>query len=259
MLNKPKSDIGTKETVLVRQAVPKYNFSARKLPRQSGDTSSQAAGSATGKSEVQETENKLTAQTFLSGGSNFPEKLDGIKSKPVAVVGASLQSSLTACRGDDKVGLGLPQLTQSSSVQRGHFQICCTQDITSVTRECGTDSGNSRNIITEGMSVNISETSRDSPLSVKPLSGTSSQAHHLSTNVLPKSHVANHTIALPLLYQQRNSLDFIPEECIEQLENERDKLKEDLEIQLQVNAELKRLLVASVGNDLCERVEKLCL
>lgn len=46
-------------------------------------------------------------------------------------------------------------------------------------------------------------------------------------------------------------------ERVKQLEEEKQLLKNQLEVQLQVNQELKKLLVASVGDDLQHRVEKL--
>lgn len=47
------------------------------------------------------------------------------------------------------------------------------------------------------------------------------------------------------------------EDKIKQLEEEKQLLKQQLEVQLQVNCELKKLLVASVGDDLHHRVERL--
>lgn len=46
-------------------------------------------------------------------------------------------------------------------------------------------------------------------------------------------------------------------EKLDKAKQEVQKLKSQLEIQLQVNAELKRLLVASVGDDFERRIENL--
>lgn len=57
-----------------------------------------------------------------------------------------------------------------------------------------------------------------------------------------------------------NSGDTVHCNCdskIRQLEEEKQMLKQQLEVQLQVNGELKKLLVASVGEDLHHRVERL--
>ena len=68
----------------------------------------------------------------------------------------------------------------------------------------------------------------------------------LSTTSLPPSQLCQ---VLQSVSSERAAFD--------KLEAERDALKQDLEVQLKVNAELKKLLVASVGEDLSQRVERL--
>ena len=74
-----------------------------------------------------------------------------------------------------------------------------------------------------------------------------SSISHVSADIpVPDAALLAHAVEGPSL-----------EEKLEKAEKEIEMLKSQLEIQLQVNAEIKRLLVASVGEDFERKVENL--
>lgn len=249
MSQKPRSTSGAKETVLLRQAVPKYNFNARKLPRECPENVVLESRTDNPSSETKETGHDLTKISQMISVSNFAQKTDSHKLKPVAVVGASLQSTLTGDRRCSQKDADSLQPTKLSSVASFHDH----------TKKLDQQDGDVRELSSH-LSV---RGLRNSSLLSTSLTRSESACNHPSSDVVNPRTRTDHILALPSPFPQNEDLNLTLGEYVRSyehfklLENECDKLKRDLEVQLKVNAELKRLLVASIGDDLSQCVERL--
>lgn len=239
-----KHDAGSKETILLRHAAPKYNFSGRKLPKESTEITS--SGNA-----------DYIASSLDSSAAHFPLKTDNAKYKPIAVVGASIQLPGTTTVGNFKTGISPFEPTQTVTAVNTVTHDSSCQNL-SISRSHSNRS-DSQNIPTEGVSVNLPLSLSDSASSQQNLSST--QYMQSSVNACATLAERNQLAAVP--FMKKDHFYLVTEHGtwdanLKHLENERDQLKKELQVQLQVNSELKRLLVASVGDDLSQRVERLC-
>ncbi|KAH9512370.1 Golgin-45 [Bulinus truncatus] len=235
-----------KETVLLVQAKPKYNFqNARKLPKEIKATNY----SIDSRSEI-----TISNDNSQSLKLYEPEKLEmvhaqtgtelGIRSnasRPVAVVEASRSQADVESNIKTKASQAL-----SLSLSAPSFNSASARQNQSLVEET-TPSAQSGHI----------------SLGLKP-SYDSAHAGSNENLICRNSLVCKNifdprpTDSITSSFLQMIKHDEGDRETINVLEQENSRLKADLEVQFQVNSELKRLLVASVGEDLSQRVEKLC-
>uniref|UniRef100_A0A0B6ZXQ2 Golgin-45 n=1 Tax=Arion vulgaris TaxID=1028688 RepID=A0A0B6ZXQ2_9EUPU len=254
MSQKSKLDTGSKETVLVRQAVPKYNFIARKLPKEPSQTgSSELAASSSEHIGTASTQTTLSNASYVN---NFSLKTDSQKQKPVAVVGASLQTPLTSDAAKGTLKTSTAPQTYASASRSNHYSTTNLE----FSRNNDSDKNDNWNSPTEGVSLNHPvDASHCAPLTMSLSKSTT--INNKSSMV---TETTNQISAASVRFLQKETVNlasddhFRYDEHLRKLEIERDIFKKDLEVQLQVNSELKRLLIASVGDDLSQRVERLC-
>lgn len=157
------------------------------------------------------------------GGKTLTGMNPSASNKPVAIVEASCQS---ISQGNTSTSVFASQAVKSNY---GSNDIAMNNDINN---------------------TNASETKTNTKVDDKsPMPCNSLRPTQMETVVIEDSAAA---LALSNI---TNSLSLV--DRLKEVEKERDKLKVDMEVQLQVNSELKRLLVASVGEDLGERVQRL--
>ncbi|KAI8743624.1 golgin-45 [Biomphalaria glabrata] len=234
-MSSPKPATQGKETVLLVQAKPKYNFqNARKLPKEvtkpDGLKEKVKNVSLSEPEKLEILHNQLSQET-----SNGLSKSQA--SRPVAVVGASrsriVQEKNTVIKPMSRVASSLATVSfNSASARQNNLPV--QENVPQIL----SSSYSSSSTFPLELTPSVANTSplKDTPKKAPEIaSGTD-----VSVGVFPRA------------------LKCEEDGKIAALEKERDKLKKDLEVQLQVNSELKRLLVASVGEDLFHRVEKLC-
>ena len=227
---KGSSGGGAKETVLLRKAVPKYGFAGRKLPKESVDPSSESRPPAP---TLDRSRPGLSTGNGLASGP-------GTQQKPVAVVGASFHSHSSSVadfrskgesRGLDSELRAAPFLSSPSSTPN-----LVERDATQAERDC---QNSQLPQPTQQNVPSLSQPHWDVQDQNAP-TGVSTSVGEQPEDVIPLRASGSGG------------------EQLQAVREERDKLRAELNAQLQVNAELKRLLVASVGDDLYERVENLC-
>ncbi|RUS69221.1 hypothetical protein EGW08_023017 [Elysia chlorotica] len=238
------SPSGAKETVLLRKPAPKYGFAGRKLPKESvtGVTPSPAHPSDSTVSEISPSSdkgNQVQLSNTLNNGLSSSTKP---QQKPVAVVGASFHS-------------------HASSVA----DFCAKGQISSVDHQSAlASSSSSPSLADSGESAVAS--------SVQNLDTAELRSKNLPDSLQPQWYLQDRNASNSSITEDFQAGDASAEtesssvpsalpsqsEQLQAVKDERDKLRKELNAQLQVNAELKRLLVASVGDDLYKRVENLC-
>ncbi|XP_059158357.1 golgin-45-like [Physella acuta] len=205
---KPKNS-DCKETVLLRKAVPKYNFqNAQKLPK---DYDKVRPVSPVTKLAEKDTDVTYTTKPTLAKTTV----------KPIAVVGAShLQRELPAT---------VEEIPRDHSTATIISKQTCDTNIQP--SEVSASHKFSPSPPIQSQHVPLQPSNQHSIISVPASTAITSVGHELGSQ---------------------------PSAEVTLLEYEKNRLKKELDIQLQVNSELKRLLVASVGEDLTQRVERLC-
>lgn len=241
--SKVRNSSGAKETVLLRKPAPKYGFAGRKLPKEPV--------------KLPETPSSgLPVQAINSplGVKNPQLSSSGTKSqqgKPVAVVGASFHSHALSvadfrAKGEYSGGISDQQSTLLFSSSASTPSL-----IANVQEEDHCQAG-----------LNASRLSNTTTIQ-KAVLGTNGNSHCQSQWYLTDQNTltSNTSLNAGKTEELDENTSWSIQSLNEQLQatkEERDKLRTELNAQLQVNAELKRLLVASVGDDLYERVENLC-
>ena len=232
---------GAKETVLLRKPAPKYGFAGRKLPKEpvntglghsSGSTPSTISSSPSERNK----QVSLTNTGLVSGAS--PQQ------KPVAVVGASFHS-------------------HSSSVADFRAKKELTTGDHQSAQLLGSASSTPNLVDSVGGATTATLTSQ-----VKNLNPFESSTLNNHGSIKPQWYIQGQNASNASITEENQAGDMINErgmasssslsEELQAVKEERDKLRKELNAQLQVNTELKRLLVASVGDDLYQRVENLC-
>ncbi|CAL1545344.1 unnamed protein product [Lymnaea stagnalis] len=243
-----KQENGTKETVLLRQALPKYNFQqARKLPKETMVDGSHS------ENPIRE-DNLLQTQTTFGINS---ELLKPSSSRPVAVVGASHHIRPQPDTVNDKLLTGQPNLpVLPMPVSQTYNSASLRQALIPQSKEHPTAENPHHRTTVTG---DVDTTTTFKPQMTIRQSVDLLQSENLSSSPVIAAHCGSNNSSI----QNSTSVtmvssDTLSSDNITRLEHEKDELKKELKIQLQVNSELKRLLVASVGEDLSQRVERLC-
>ncbi|XP_005102586.1 golgin-45 [Aplysia californica] len=245
---KAKTNSGAAGTVLLRQAQPKYNFQGRKLPKETPGNKNNSDSSSD--AVIMSSQSLSASNSMRKGG------------KPVAVVGAQTNSSseksheaktqLVAASPISSVS-SMPNLTPgTNSSASGYIPGSGHVAGSDSSKDSHSSLGMSSNQRTS-LPVSASFSSQPDFANMQNSNSTVRQATMGTGDSLPSLEASHaQTLAVQVLQNVHSG-----REQLEAVERERDSLKKDLEVQLQVNAELKKLLVASVGEDLSQRVERL--
>ncbi|GFN74098.1 DNA-directed RNA polymerase subunit [Plakobranchus ocellatus] len=244
--SKATSSSAAKETVLLRKPAPKYSFDGRKLPKNPETTVLEISS---GKKHLANfgqdgSSNFQTGQNIRSNSSLTLETK--VQQKPVAVVGASFQSNK-----DFDAGFSKEEHVDTAKIPVSKNQNAYLFKSPSVPISLGSSTACNQNSTLTLNSLSQSNELVNSHSHVD--SSRQTQSSPLQQKTSGASIVVPHDAPMSECTQPLSQ-----SEQLQTVREERDKLRTELKAQLQVNAELKRLLVASVGDDLYERVENLC-
>ncbi|GFR88141.1 Golgin-45 [Elysia marginata] len=236
--SKVSSPSGAKETVLLRKPAPKYGFTGRKLPKEPVNSSTPTQPPASTPQVISSSHLPLP-----SNASTKPQQ-----ERPVAVVGASFHSHASSV-ADFRAKGEYPGMTLDHQDPQSLSSSSSTPNLL-FTGQAEADAAVSA-------SQSNKNSSKLSQSTQQTLPGTAQSQYLSEQNTSPNASTTEENQAESEGDKTLSSGPSLGEQ-LQAVREERDKLKTELNAQLQVNTELKRLLVASVGDDLYERVENLC-
>lgn len=271
--NQQKSDVT--ETVLLRHPLPKYNFQAKKLPKEAPvPLPTNTRGSEHMSKSVLESAKPLIAvqksimqaaqqasqDSYLTAESSVTSSLDR-KSATVRPLPAAPKLAPFAA-GAVKPAVKPTATVQASTVQASHsYTDEAETSVNQLVAAALKKEQESRHVQQAVGSNSVQSQAAAASGHVSGTTGavagdTRTVAHGLAP-FLPVSTVAA-TIPVPDAALLAHAIEGPSNaERLQKSQQEVEMLKAQLDIQLQVNVELKRLLVASVGEDLERRMEHL--
>ncbi|KAK7090221.1 hypothetical protein V1264_010048 [Littorina saxatilis] len=249
------------ETVLLRQPLPKYNFQARKLPKEAPATktppqstqSANLSSTPTVQSSTPTTQNTYVSQPYPQ--TSLPDNSHNGSAAP--------RISSTMHRPNSESSLHSGADRRSAAIRP--FSLSARQtDISGAVRPMAAVVA--PNLRPGTASQEKGAVKFDLGASGNAGAPTAEAVLEGKSGALPVTFLQS----APVVYSEANDIP-VPDaallayavegpstaEKLERAEKEIEMLKAQLEVQLQVNAEIKRLLVASVGDDFERKVENL--
>ncbi|KAL4220182.1 DASH complex subunit Hsk3 like [Mactra antiquata] len=251
------------ETVLLRNPLPKYSFETKKGP--SGVTKKNTSN------ETDNTSEKSKISSDEKTATKVGAQEDTVNAKGVNIVAENVENIHHKILENNS---STPSINIVSNFPSKPMNpSTCTTTLTAIPKsdnsekpvnKVGPISKNSGHILTHSVSdsvINSTDRSQSGTIQHSDISLPSTT----ETSETPSSQNTVCNTCQNTAESAENLVDRSTEEtkgckCSEKLkhlEEEKQMLKNQLEVQLQVNQELKKLLVASVGEDVQHRVERL--